>query len=82
MHVIDGQLPVYSASEALLVEKVGTYSHVDRIIPTGSSLLFHLHQYLVLSLPITGAITIKKPPWPANVVIGKRSVNYMIRCVS
>jgi hypothetical protein len=37
MHVIDGQLPVYSASEALLVEKVGTYSHVDRIIPTGSA---------------------------------------------
>ena len=35
MHVIDGQLPVYSASESLLVEKVGAYSHVDRIIPTG-----------------------------------------------
>lgn len=37
MHVIDGQLPVYSASESLLVQKVSTYSHVDRIIPTGSS---------------------------------------------
>ena len=37
MHVIDGQLPVYSASESLLVEKVGAYSHVDRIIPTGSA---------------------------------------------
>ena len=37
MHVIDGQLPVYSASESLLVEKVGMYSHVDRIIPTGSA---------------------------------------------
>jgi hypothetical protein len=37
MHVIDGQLPVYAASESLLVEKVGTYSHVDRIIPTGSA---------------------------------------------
>jgi hypothetical protein len=37
MHVIDGQLPVYSANESLLVEKVGVYSHVDRIIPTGNS---------------------------------------------
>jgi len=37
MHVIDGQLPVYSANESLLVERVGAYSHVDRIIPTGSS---------------------------------------------
>ena len=37
MHVIDGQLPVYSASESLLVEKVGTYSHVDRIVPNGTS---------------------------------------------
>jgi hypothetical protein len=37
LHVIDGQLPVYSASESLLVEKVGAYSHVDRIIPTGTA---------------------------------------------
>lgn len=37
MHVIDGQLPVYSANESLLVEKVGAYSHVDRIIQTGTS---------------------------------------------
>jgi hypothetical protein len=37
MHVIDGQLPVYSASESLLVEKVGAYSRVDRIIPTGTA---------------------------------------------
>jgi hypothetical protein len=37
LHVIDGQLPVYSASESLLVQKVSTYSHIDRIIPTGSS---------------------------------------------
>jgi hypothetical protein len=37
LHVIDGQLPVYSASESLLVEKVGMYSHVDRIVPTGTS---------------------------------------------
>jgi len=36
MHVIDGQLPVYSASESLLVQKVGIYSHVDRINPTGT----------------------------------------------
>jgi len=37
LHVIDGMLPVYSASESLLVEKVGAYSHVDRIIPSGPS---------------------------------------------
>lgn len=37
MHVIDGMLPVYSASESLLVQKVGTYSHVDRIITSGPS---------------------------------------------
>jgi hypothetical protein len=37
LHVIDGQLPVYSASESLLVEKVSAYSHVDRIIPAGSA---------------------------------------------
>jgi hypothetical protein len=35
LHVIDGQLPVYSEDETLLVEQVGTYSHIDRIIPTG-----------------------------------------------
>jgi hypothetical protein len=37
MHVIDGQLPVYSANESLLVQKVGAYSHVDRIVSTGTS---------------------------------------------
>ena len=37
LHVIDGMLPVYSASDSLLVEKVGAYSHVDRIIPFGPS---------------------------------------------
>ena len=37
LHVIDGQLPVYSASESLLVQRVAGYSHVDRIIPTGSA---------------------------------------------
>ena len=37
LHVIDGQLPIYSASESLLVQRVGGYSHVDRIIATGSA---------------------------------------------
>ncbi|HXQ37694.1 MAG TPA: hypothetical protein VN843_27040 [Anaerolineales bacterium] len=37
MHVIDGMLPVYSASESLLVQKVGAYSHIDRIITSGPS---------------------------------------------
>ena len=36
-HVIDGTLPVYSANESLLLKQVGTYSHADRIIPTGTS---------------------------------------------
>ena len=35
MHVIDGQLPVYAERESLLVQQVGRYSHVDRIIPSG-----------------------------------------------
>jgi hypothetical protein len=35
VHVIDGFLPVYSASESLLIQKVGEYSHIDRIIPHG-----------------------------------------------
>jgi hypothetical protein len=35
--VIDGTLPVYSGSESLLVRQVGAYSHVDRIIPSGTS---------------------------------------------
>src|SRR6266487_967037 len=35
LHVIDGTLPVYSEDETLLVEQVGEYSHVDRIIPSG-----------------------------------------------
>jgi hypothetical protein len=34
-HVIDGTLPVYSGSESLLVQQVGAYSRVDRIIPSG-----------------------------------------------
>ena len=36
-HVIDGTLPAYSGSESLLVQQVGGYSHVDRIIPSGIS---------------------------------------------
>jgi hypothetical protein len=36
-HVIDGTLPVYSASESLLVQQVGAYSRVDRIIPSGTA---------------------------------------------
>jgi hypothetical protein len=35
--VIDGTLPVYSSSESLLVQQVGAYSRVDRIIPSGVS---------------------------------------------
>jgi hypothetical protein len=35
--VIDGRLPIYSGSESLLVQQVGGYSHVDRIIPSGAS---------------------------------------------
>ena len=37
LHVVDGHLPVYPARESLLVQQVGEYSHVDRIIPTGKS---------------------------------------------
>ena len=37
MHVIDGSLPVYSADDSLLVQQVGAYSHVERIVPTGKS---------------------------------------------
>jgi len=37
IHIIDGRLPVYSAREPLVIQQVGKYSHVDRIIPTGTS---------------------------------------------
>lgn len=37
LHVIDGQLPVYSEAETLLTKQVGEYSHVDRIVPTGAA---------------------------------------------
>ena len=36
-HVVDGNLPVYSERESLLVQQVGEYSHVDRIVPSGIS---------------------------------------------
>jgi hypothetical protein len=36
-HVIDGTLPVYSGSESLLIQQVGAYSRVDRIIPSGTA---------------------------------------------
>jgi hypothetical protein len=36
LHVIDGALPVYSETEALLTRQVGEYSHIDRIVPTGA----------------------------------------------
>lgn len=36
-HVIDGTLPAYSGSESLLVQQVGAYSHVDRILPSGKA---------------------------------------------
>lgn len=38
-HVIDGTLPVYSGSESLLVQQVGAYSRVDRIIPSGEAFI-------------------------------------------
>lgn len=37
IHVIDGSLPVYSESDALLVQQVGSYSHIDRIITSGTA---------------------------------------------
>jgi hypothetical protein len=37
LHVTDGFLPVYSENESLIVRQVGAYSHVDRIVPTGTT---------------------------------------------
>jgi len=37
LHVIDGRLPVYSETESQLVRQVGEYSHIDRVIPTGTA---------------------------------------------
>jgi hypothetical protein len=36
IHVIDGKMPAYSANERLLVQKVGQYSNVDLIDPSGT----------------------------------------------
>jgi hypothetical protein len=35
VHVIDGDMPVYSASERLIVEKAGRYSNTKWIVPEG-----------------------------------------------
>ena len=37
VHIIDGKMPAYSESERLLVEQVGSYSRIDRIVTDGSS---------------------------------------------
>jgi hypothetical protein len=37
LHVLDGQLPVYSEAEAALMRQVGGYSRVDRIVPSGTA---------------------------------------------
>lgn len=37
LHVLDGTLPVYAASESLLLKQVGAYSHIERIIPSGTA---------------------------------------------
>jgi hypothetical protein len=37
-HVLDGSLPVYSASDSLLIQQVGKYSKVDRIAPSGETM--------------------------------------------
>jgi hypothetical protein len=36
VHAIDGQMPAYSGSERLIVEKVGGYSEIDRINPSAA----------------------------------------------
>jgi hypothetical protein len=37
LHVMDGSLPVYANSEALLTRQVAEYSHIDRILTTGKA---------------------------------------------
>jgi len=37
IHVIDGNLPIYSENESLLVRRVGDFSVIKRIIPDGKS---------------------------------------------
>jgi len=36
-HIIDGSLPIYSNTEPLLIQQIGAYSQVDRIIPEGTT---------------------------------------------
>ena len=35
IHVLDGRLPVYSESDPLLVQQVGSYSRIGQIVPSG-----------------------------------------------
>lgn len=37
LHVLDGMLPIYSASEAQLLKQVGAYSNIDRILPSATA---------------------------------------------
>lgn len=37
VHVIDGTMPAYSASERPIIELAGAYSHIQRIIPSGAA---------------------------------------------
>ena len=37
LHVIDGRLPVYSETELSLIRDIGEYSHIDRIVPSGTA---------------------------------------------
>jgi hypothetical protein len=37
IHVLDGTLPVYSEDDPLLMQQVGSYSHIDQIIPFGTA---------------------------------------------
>jgi hypothetical protein len=37
IHVIDGKIPVYSESETLITQQVGSLSQIDRIIPSGTA---------------------------------------------
>jgi hypothetical protein len=36
-HLLDGSLPVYSESDSLLIQRVGGYSHIDRIVTSGEA---------------------------------------------
>jgi len=37
VHLIDGNLPVYSENEPLITQQVGPFSRIDRILPDGQS---------------------------------------------